>query len=129
MRGQAQTAERAALSSTVRHHVLPPAHFLEGADLLAYAHVPESARFTGRLHLYSGSERVGRVPNLAICRPHDEPSLMLLHCDESWDIIGVQAWNAPGVEPIKTVEAMKAQAERYYEGLIASRKEVPSGDA
>jgi hypothetical protein len=24
---------------------------------------------------------------------------------------------------------MKAQAERYYEGLIASWKEVPSGDA
>jgi hypothetical protein len=54
---------------------------------------------------------------------------MLIHCDESWDIIGVQAWNAPGVEPITTVAAMKAQAERYYEGLIASWKEVPSGDA
>ena len=107
----------------------PPTRILENADLLAYAAVPASARFTGCLHLYFGETRVGSVPNLAICKPHDEPGLLLLHCDESWRIVGLQAWNAPGVERIVAVESMKQQAERYYDGLMASWKEVPSGDA
>jgi len=37
--------------------------------------------------------------------------------------------NAPGVARITTVEAMKAEAERFYEGLMSSWKEVPSGAA
>ena len=98
----------------------PPAQFLDDADLLAYAAVPASARFTGRLHLYHGGERVGPVPYLAICRPHDAPGLLLAHCDESWDIVGLQAWNAPGVEPILNIEEMKSHAEVFYEGLMES---------
>src|SRR5947209_11213933 len=35
--------------------------------------VPASAHFTGRLNLYVDGERVGRVPCLAICKPHDDP--------------------------------------------------------
>src|SRR5262245_20380522 len=119
----------APLSSTVRHHVHAPTQILEDADLLAYAEVPDSATFTGRLNMFVGGERLGRVPCLAICRPHDEPGLLLLHCDKSWGIVGVQAWNAEGVARILTLEAMKQQAERYYTGLMLSWKEVPSGDA
>jgi hypothetical protein len=98
----------------------PPGRLLEDADLLAYAAVPASARFTGRLHLFNGGERVGRVPYLAICKPRSEPGLFLLHCDAAWDIVGLQAWNGPGVERILTVEEMKLQAERFYEGLMQS---------
>jgi hypothetical protein len=90
--------------------------------------VPASARFTGRLHLYDGGERVGPVPFLAICRPHDELGLLLVHCDESWGIVGLQAWNGPGVEPILTIEEMKSRVEGYYEGLMESWKLVASGD-
>jgi len=108
--------------------VTPPAQILDDADLLAYAAVPASARFTGRLHLYHGGEPVGPVPYLAICRPHDSPGLFLVHCDESWDIVGIQAWNGPGVEPILTIEEMKSQAEIFYEGLMESWKSVTSGD-
>jgi hypothetical protein len=104
--------------------VIPPARLLEDADLLAYAAVPAYARFTNRLHLYHGGERVGPVPFLAICRPHDEPGLLLVHCDDSWSIVGLQAWNGPAVKPILTVEEMKSQAERYYEGLMQSWKVV-----
>jgi hypothetical protein len=107
----------------------PPARLLEDADLLAYAAVPTSARFTGRLHLYSDGERVRPVPHLAICKPHSESGLFLLHCDESWDIVGLQAWNGPGVQPIVTVEEMKLQAERFYEGLMQSWTAVANGDA
>jgi hypothetical protein len=72
---------------------------------------------------------VGPVPNLAICKPHDEAGLLLVHCDDSWNVVALQGWNAPGVERIMTVEAMKQQAERYYDGLMPSWREVPSGDA
>ena len=106
----------------------PPTQILDDADLLAYAAVPASARFTGRLHLYQGGERVGPVPFLAICRPHNEPGLLLAHCDESWDIVGLQAWNGPGVEPILTIEEMKTQAEVFYEGLMESWQLVTVGD-
>jgi len=105
-----------------------PTQILDDADLLAYAAVPASARFTGRLHLYHGDERVGPVPFLAICRPHHEPGLLLAHCDESWGIVGLQAWNGPGVKPILTIEEMKSQAEGYYEGLMESWKVVATGN-
>jgi hypothetical protein len=106
----------------------PLERLLDDADLLAYVAVPASARFTGRLHLYSGGDSVGPVPYLAICKPHSDPGLFLLHCDESWNIVGLQAWNAPGVERILTVEDMKSQAERFYEGLMQSWTSVASGD-
>ena len=107
----------------------PPAQIFEDTDVVAWAEVPASARFTGRLHLYSGEERVGRVPKLAICSQRNEEGLLLVHCDESWEPVGLQAWNAPGVARIMTVAAMKAEAERFYEGLMSSWQEVPSGDA
>jgi hypothetical protein len=50
-----------------------PVDLLSDADLLAFAAVPASARFTGRLHFYCDGERVGPVPFVAICKPHDEP--------------------------------------------------------
>lgn len=105
----------------------PPARLLQGADLLAFVAVPASVHFTGRLQLYAGDQWVGRVPNLAICRPHDGAGLLLLHCDESWSIVEMQAWNAPGVEPIRTVETMMEKAERYYAGLSGHWKIVSEG--
>lgn len=107
----------------------PPARLLEDAETLAFAAVPTTARFTGRLNLYRDDKRVGAVPYLAICRPHNEPGLMLLHLDAEWGLVGVQAWNGPEVERIMTVEAMKHQAERYYEGLMESWQEIADDDA
>jgi hypothetical protein len=95
----------------------PPRKLLEGANLVAYVVVSDSVSFTGRLNLYVDGERLGRVACLAICRPHDDPGLLLVHCDVAWEVLGVQAWNAPGVAKIVEVEEMMEQAERYYEGL------------
>jgi hypothetical protein len=115
-----------AVNPGVRHHVQPPAQIFADTDVLAWAEVPASARFTGRLHLDSGGKRVGRVPHLAICSQRNEQGLLLVHCDESWKPVGLQAWNAPGVARIMTVEAMKTEAERFYEGLMSSWQAMPS---
>jgi hypothetical protein len=96
-----------------------PREILEDATLVAYVIVPDSATFTGRLNLLVDGARLGPVPALAICRPQEAVGLMLLHCDASWEILGVQAWNAPGVTPITSIEAMLEVAERYYSGLKA----------
>ena len=117
------------VSAVVRHQMEPPDSILEDADVVAFAAVPASAVFTGRLHLFADGVRIGRVPNLAICQPHNERGLFLLHCDESWDMVAIQTWNGPGVERIMTIEAMKIEAERYYEGLMPSWRIVANGDA
>ena len=67
------------------------------------------------------------MPHLAICKPHDDDGLLLLHCDESWEILGLQDWNGPGVQRITAVEAMKLKAKRFYEGLMACWIEVSPG--
>src|ERR1700679_2337429 len=107
----------------------PPTQIFEDTELLAYVAVPKSARFTGRLHLYVDGERLGAVPFLAICKPCDEEGLLLIHCDSAWEPLGIQAWNGPDVEPIKSVGEMKTQAEMYYEGLLPHWVDVASGTA
>jgi hypothetical protein len=95
---------------------MPPAT-LDGCRVLAYVVVDDSAIFTGRLQLNVGGEWIGRVPRLAICEWDVRPELLLLHCDESWNVLGVQGWNAPGVRQPSTVPEVVAVVERYYQGL------------
>ena len=97
----------------------PPDPLIEDATLLAYAPIPENVRFTGRLSLYVDGVRLGPVPNLAICQPHTERGLLLMHCDADWRLLGVQAWNAADVAPVTTVDEMIEVADRYYAGLKA----------
>jgi len=97
--------------------VKPPPQLLEDTDLLAYVDVPDSATFTGKLHLFVDGERLGRVASLAICQQREDGSLLLVHCNEGWQVLGVQAWNGPGVVRIMNVEDMLSQAEGYYLGL------------
>lgn len=84
---------------------------------MAFVVVPDTAKFTGRLHMYVDGKRLGPVPRLAIVRPQREDSLLLLHCDDAWDVLGIQAWNAEGVERITSVVEMVNQAENFYSGL------------
>jgi hypothetical protein len=95
----------------------PPQQLLEDVDVMAYVVVPDSVQFTGRLRLYVDDERLGRVPCLAICKPRDDPGLLLIHCDAAWEVLRIQAWNAPDVEKIRTIDEMISTAERYYDGL------------
>lgn len=94
--------------------------------MLEYAIVDESVSFTGRLKLFHGDERVGRVPRLAICKPPDAPELLVFHCDEGWKIRGVQAWNNPDRPIVTSVDEVKERMENYYSGISAKwRKWTP----
>jgi hypothetical protein len=94
----------------------PPA-VLDGAEVLEYAIVDDSVRFTGRLHLYHGDNRIGPVPRLAICKDPDMPELLLFHCDSSWNVLGAQIWNSPDVPAITSVDQVKEKAESFYKGI------------
>ena len=95
-----------------------PSKYLVGAQVLAWATVSPEVQFTGRLCLFVDGTRIGRVPALAIALNPEDGEMLLLHCDSMWEVIGVQAWNAPDAAPITSVEEMKDRAEQYYSGLM-----------
>jgi len=117
------------MSSPLPPSAPPPV--LAGARVLEYAIVDETVVFTGRLHLYSGNERIGRVPRLAICREFDDGQYLLVHCGEDWEALGVQAWNGPLARGPASVDEVKQRAESYYAGLSSRwiRLEVSLEDA
>jgi hypothetical protein len=94
-----------------------PPPVLDGASVLEYAVVDQSVRFTGRLHLYHGGKSVGPVPCLAICKDPAMEELLLFHCDNEWNVLGAQIWNAPDNPPITSVHEVKMRAENYYAGI------------
>jgi hypothetical protein len=61
------------------------------ARVLAYAIVDESVVFTGKQQVYVDGKLLGRVPCLALCQnvAPDEDEIMLFHCDEQWNAVGV----------------------------------------
>lgn len=106
-----------------------PPRILAGAEVLEYAIVDDSVTFTGRLKLFHGDERVGRVARLAICKAPDAPELLVFHCDDEWDIKGIQAWNNPDCPIVTTVEEAKARMESYYSGISIKWKRWAPYDA
>src|SRR6266404_6227603 len=84
------------------------------ARLLAYAIVDESVVFTGKRQVYVEGKPLGRVPCLALCQDvaPDEDEIMLFHCDEQWNVLGVSGGETD-------LEAAKADAEVAYRGIAA----------
>jgi hypothetical protein len=99
--------------------LIPPPPVLAGAQVLEYAAVDEGVAFTGKLELYAGDRRVGPVARLAIARGLEDGELLLLHCDEAWNVAGVQTWNGPAATPPQSVPEVKERAERYYAGVTS----------
>jgi hypothetical protein len=97
--------------------VMKPPPVLSGARVLEYAIVGDSAKFTGQLRLYVDGTAIGAVPRLAICENLDDGELLLLHCDDDWNVVGVQAWNTPEGSAAKSVEDVKAHAATCYAGI------------
>lgn len=116
--------------STPAPSLIPPP-VLAGAQVLEYAVIDEAVVFTGRLHLYSNQERIGRVPRLAICREFDDGHFLLVHCSEDWEALGVQAWNAPAADEAGSVDDVKRRAETFYSGVSSRwiKLDVPLEEA
>ena len=62
--------------------------------LLEFAFNDESVRFTDRIALYVGNngdlQRLGEVPNLAICRSFaNADEYLLFFCNSNWESAGV----------------------------------------
>jgi hypothetical protein len=94
---------------------MKPPPIIGDARVLEYAVVGEAV-FTDTLCLYVNGVRLGAVPCLAICESFDTDELSLLHCDEEWDIKGIQAWRR-SADDVSSVEEVKRRAERYYAGI------------
>lgn len=109
----------------VRVNTKPPPPVLADARVLAFADIDDSIEFTGKLRLYAGDSLVGRVPRLAICETTDERELVVCHCDEEWNVIGVQAWNGPAGPSPRSIEDVKRIMEKYYRGSSGSWRTVP----
>ena len=96
----------------------PPSE-LDGCRVLAYASTDDPVVFTGRLRLNVDGQWLGRVPRLAICAFGSSQELIVLHCDESWVVLGLQGWNAPGIQRPGSIAEVISHVERYYQGLEA----------
>ena len=94
----------------------PKPEFIDGCRVLAYANVPDSVPFTGRLRLNVDGRWLGRVPNLAVGIA-DAGEFVVLHCDAEWESLGIGGWNAPGVVEPASMDDVIGIMERYYEGL------------
>jgi hypothetical protein len=95
-----------------------PEIVLNCARVIAYAIVDDSVTFIERGNFFVDGKLLGAVPRLAICQNVNEDDIMIFHCDNKWNVLGVAGGNA-------SVEEAKQWAERSYKGLM--NKWVPTG--
>jgi hypothetical protein len=97
---------------------MKPPPVINGTRVLSYALVGESVRFTGDLCLYVDGILLGAVQRLVISESlDDQDELFLLHCDDNWNVLGIQAWNANDDPDVATPNDVKTCAENYYAGI------------
>jgi hypothetical protein len=97
------TVDRTAMST-----VSPPP-VLASARVIAYAVVEASVSYTGRQRLVVAGRELGPVPRVAIGRALAGGGIVLLFCDEEWDVL-----TKTGHE---SIDAAKQAAEDAYAGL------------
>ncbi|WP_217647935.1 hypothetical protein, partial [Dokdonella immobilis] len=131
VQADARTARRLTPALDTQMNSKAPPDFLDDCRVLAYAIVSDSVVFTGRLRLFVGDAWLGRVPRLAICEyrereelavlqgsePRTSSELVVLHCNENWEVLGFAGWNGAGVAPPESVSEVVSIMERYYAGL------------
>jgi len=94
-----------------------PPPVLGSARVLEYAILDESVTYSGHSSLFVGTEdgvlkELGPVPCLAIAQELETGVIMLLHCDQEWDVLGLGG-------NYESVSEAKAKAERAYHGVSA----------
>ena len=86
------------------------------ARVLAWARTDWPVEYTGNMLVFDGGERLGQVPNLAICQYFGDREVVLFHCDENWNVVGCSGFGIIG--------EMKAHAEIIYRHISGLWKEV-----
>ena len=89
---------------------LDPPAVLDSARVLAYAVVDESVIYSERDCLFVDGKLPGPVPRLAICQKLGESEIMVFHCDNEWNVLGV-------VGGYSSVRDAKTAVELAYRGL------------
>lgn len=91
-----------------RKREAPPV--IAGLYVRAFAYVDKTVQFEQRNTLNVGGQWLGRVPCLAICEPFDEAEILIQHCDNRWNPLGIAAG-------YKSVGEAKERIERSYHGI------------
>jgi len=91
--------------------VLEPPAILDSSQMLMYAIVDTSVTYTGRGFVIVGDKIIDPVPCLAIIRNLSDDSILLCHCDDDWNVLGVGGYASPN-------EAQQS-AEKAYRGVAA----------
>src|SRR4051812_5672072 len=109
---RSSTGTQEAIAMTAK-----PPPVLCNARVLEYAVLDGSVTYTGRNPLFVGTgkegfKELGLVPFLAIAEDLETGEILLLHCDEGWDVLGLAGGYGSLAEA-------KTRAERSYDGLAS----------
>jgi hypothetical protein len=88
----------------------PPA-ILDSSQVLMYAILDESVKFTGRAVVMVGEKIIDPVPRLAICHNLYDDDILLFLCDNDWNVLGAGGYG--------TLENAQTRAESAYAGASA----------
>jgi hypothetical protein len=71
-----------------------PPPVLASARVLAYAILDGSVGFSGRSRVFVESRELGRVPRLVIAEGLEAADVVLLYCDDDWNVLAASATSA-----------------------------------
>lgn len=88
---------------------MEPPVILDSSQVLFYAVLDESVKYTGRAYVIIDGNIIDPVPRLAICHNLYDDDILLFRCDEQWNVLGAGGFG--------TVENAQANAESAYAGV------------
>ena len=86
-----------------------PPQVLDSARVLKYVVLDDSVKFSGRTLLFVDGNELGPTPCLAICKDLEDDAILLFHCTEDWNVLGVAGYGS--------VDEAERRAERIYQGV------------
>lgn len=90
-------------------NVAEPPFLLDSARVTMYAETGGRDCYTGKITVYAEGRWLDPVPRLAICEDIVDGSILIFHCDDSWNVLA-----AGGA---KSLEDAQRTAEREYSGI------------
>ena len=103
------------LRYTATRMIEKPPPVLGNARVLEYAVLDESVTYLGHSSLFAGNftdglKELGPVPCLAIAQDLKTGEIILMHCDQDWDLLGLGG-------RYDSIADAKARVERTYHGV------------